>query len=396
MQIRHSLRLGLIWLLLSILLAVFMFTASQAVLENAVREQVRQHLLLTLDEAHFGTAQEGGNDLEALQRIGQQINRVLEGLVVNRWYSPRNECVVRLRQIDGVAIHDQPMEKNIAFNLPRNQIEREIVVGLSCSPNWLAVFAAGGFLGMLFLGINFFVPPPLSSAQRQWSNYLLERGYSAAEAFEILCRFEPSRLALSPAQLACIERLHDGKKRNFADVLDLATDARVAALGADQIDWLILGLQRDPHNLTAALDLVAAEDVVVIDLKAMTLSIRGLQVPMSGTPLFYYAWYAMSRLRGDGWITNPASNRPDTVLARELIDLMSGFDGHAKAIRDLERTGLRAKTLDQNRSKIKDDMVSALGKKLAAAYLFDASKHQNGIHMRYRLHVDAHQIHLIT
>ncbi len=128
----------------------------------------------------------------------------------------------------------------------------------------------------------------------------------------------------------------------------------------------------------------------------MKLSIRGLNVPISGTPLFYYAWYAMSRLSGDGWITNPASNRPDPVLGRQLVDLMSRFDGHAKAINDLERTGLKARTLDQNRSKIKDDMVAALGEKLARAYLFEASKHPDGIHMRYRLHVDPRHIHIIT
>ena len=63
----------------------------------------------------------------------------------------------------------------------------------------------------------------------------------------------------------------------------------------------------------------------------------------------------MHRLRGDGSITNPASNRPDPVLGRDLVELMSRYEGHARAINDLERTGLKARTLDQNRSKIKDD-----------------------------------------
>ena len=112
--------------------------------------------------------------------------------------------------------------------------------------------------------------------------------------------------------------------------------------------------------------------------------------------MFYYAWYAMHRVSGDGWITNPASNRPDTVLARELVELMSRYDGHAKAINDLERTGLKARTLDQNRSKIKDEIVAALGEKLARAYLFEASKHPDGIHMRYRLHVDSRHIRIIS
>jgi hypothetical protein len=158
----------------------------------------------------------------------------------------------------------------------------------------------------------------------------------------------------------------------------------------------LLGLRGDPDRVAGALELASATDSVEINLHEMKLNIRGLHVPISGTPLFYYAWYAMSRVRGDGWITNPASNRPDLVLGQELVDLMSRFDGHARAINDLERGGLKAKTLDQNRSKIKDEIVAALGEELARTYLFEASKHPDGIHMRYRLQVDSHQIRIIV
>ncbi len=115
MQIKHSQRLALIWLLLSILLTVLIFAASQSVLQDAVQEQVRRHLLLTLDEAHFGNAQDGENDKAALQRIGQQMNTALQDLVVNRWYAPQKECVVRLRRIDDVTINDETMQKRHQF-----------------------------------------------------------------------------------------------------------------------------------------------------------------------------------------------------------------------------------------------------------------------------------------
>ncbi len=396
MQIRHSQRLALIWLLLSIFLAVFVFAASRSVLEDAVQEQVRQHLLLTLDEAHFGNAQEGGNDQEALRRIGQQMNTVLQNLVVNRWYAPQKECVVRLQRVDDVTINDEPMHKNITFSLPRNQIEREIVVGLSCSPNWQGAVAISALLGCFFLAINLVLPPPLSKAHRQWINYLLERGYSGAEAFDIVHRYEASSLVMNTAQLVCLEQLHDSEQRNFGSVLEVVTNDRVAALGETEVDWFLLGLRGDPDRVNGALELASAADSVEIDLNEMKLNIRGLNVPISGTPLFYYAWYAMSRVSGDGWITNPASNRPDMELGQELVDLMSRFDGHAKAINDLEKDGLKAKTLDQNRSKIKDDIVAALGEKLARTYLFEASKHPDGVHMRYRLHMDSSHIRIIT
>lgn len=396
MQIRHSQRLALIWLLLSILLTVLVVAASQSVLEDAVQEQVRRHLLLTLDEAHFGNAQDGENDKAALQRIGQQMNTELQDLVAHRWYSPQKACVVRLQRVDDVAINDQPMQKNITVSLPRNQIEREIVVGLSCSPSWWGVGAISALLGFMFLMISLTFPPPLSKAHRQWINYLLERGYSGMEAFAIVHRYAASRLAMNATQLVCLEHMHDRERRNFSSVLKVATDHRVAALGEAEVDWFLLGLRGDPDRVADALELASATDSVEIDLHEMKLSVRGLQVPIGGTPLFYYAWYAKHRMSGDGWVTNPASNRPDPVLARELIDLMSRYDGHAKAINDLERTGLKARTLDQNRSKIKEDISAALGEKLATAYLFEVSRHPDGIRMRYRLHVEPHQIRIIS
>jgi hypothetical protein len=396
MQIRHSQRLALIWLLLSILLAIFVFAASQSVLENAVQEQVRRHLALTLDESHFGNAQNGGNDRGALQYIGRQMNIALQNMVLNRWYSAQKNCVVRLQRVDDVVIDEEPARRNITFSLLRNQVEREVVVGLSCSSNWWVAVGALSLLGLLFVAITFLFPPPLSQVHRQWINFLLERGYTGAEAFAIISRYDATRLTLSPVQLACLEQLHDSEQRNFSWVLGVVTDSRVAALGDDEVDWFLLGLRSEPGSITGALDLATAEDSVVIDLNEMTLSVRGLNVPLSGTPLFYYAWYAMARVNGDGWITNPASNRPDLVGAQELIRLMSSFDGHARAINDLEMTGLKARTLDQNRGKIKDDIVAVLGEKLAGAYHFDASKHPDGIHMRYRLHVEGRHIQIIT
>ena len=75
---------------------------------------------------------------------------------------------------------------------------------------------------------------------------------------------------------------------------------------------------------------------------------------------------------------------------------MSRHDGHARAINDLQQAGLKARTLDQNRSKIKEDLVEALGESLASRYLFEASKHPDGVRMRYRLALSAANIRVIT
>lgn len=395
----RNLRYGLvaIWLLLSALLAVVLFTASRFVLERAVVDSVSEHLSLTLDESLFGTTQNRGNDQEGLQRVGQQLNVDLRQLVISHWYSPLRSCVVQLNQIDDVVLGSEvgDARDTLSVKLLRNQIDREIVIGLTCSNNWWVAGAVGGFLGVLFLAIGCAIPPPLSKIHRQWINYLLERGYSGTQAFDLIRGFDAAELSLNSTQRAVLDRLHDRSQRNFADAMPVVIDPRVAALDQRAVDWLVLGLQREPGNLDRALALADGEDEVVIDLAAMTLSIRGLCVPTSGTPLFYYAWYARSRLDGEGWITNPASNRPDREAAAQLIELMSRFDGHARAINDLERAGLKARTLDQNRSKIKDEIVAVLGEDLADAYLFEASRHPDDVHTRYRLRVHGRCIRIL-
>lgn len=400
MRGRHLAGLCAAWLLLCALLAVFLFAASRSALERAVAEQVRQHLSLTLDEALFATTQNRGNDAEGLQRVGQQLNAELRNLVATRWYSPLRACSARLDRIDNVtlegdALSARPGASALRFSLLRNAMEREVVLGLACARNpWVPV-GIGALLGLLFAAIALALPPPLSRAHRQWINYLLERGYRGAEAFDLVRGYDASRLNLNAAQAAALEQLHDTEQRNFATALAVVIDPRVAALEAAAVDWLVLGLRRAGGGLDAALALAAAEDTVVIDLPAMALAIRGLPVPTSSTPLFYYAWYARSRLDGEGWITNPASNRPDKAAGAELIALMTRYDGHARAINDLEQAGLKARTLDQNRSKIKDDIVAVLGEALAEAYLFEASKHPDGLHTRYRLRLQGRQIRIV-
>lgn len=396
MRINRALRLTLAWLLLSVLLGAFLFSASQSTIQKGIEGSVRQHLSLTLDESHFSSTESRVNDQRALQRIAGKINAELQSLVDSRWYAVHQDCVVRLQQVDDVTIGSTPLAGSISFGLLRNQIERRITLGVSCSPNWWAAAGASVFLGLLFVLIASVLPPPLSKAHRRWINYLLGRGYSGQQAFEIISGYDASVLGMNSEQLHCLEQLHDSDLKNFSRALEVATDARVAALDGRAMDWFLLGLKTDPQELEHALRLARSEDSVMIDLRKNRLSIHGLDVPMSLTPFFYYAWYAMRRQSGSGWIANPASNRPNLEEGSQLAHLMSSNGGHARAINDLEQAGLKARTLDQNRSKIKEDIVSELGEKLAGAYLFESSKHADGVQMAYRLCPEASRIQIIS
>ncbi|MBY6063697.1 hypothetical protein [Pseudidiomarina sediminum] len=120
------------------------------------------------------------------------------------------------------------------------------------------------------------------------------------------------------------------------------------------------------------------------------LSIHGMPITLSKTPYFYYLWYAQRRLAASvpgGWHLNPSQLQADTRSAQELIALMRCFKGHTKAINDLESNDLRAKTLDRNRNKIKEELTAVLGEELAADYLFDAERDPRTNRFKYRLKV---------
>lgn len=396
---RQSLTLVLLWLVLSALLFVFTVSAGRQAIQDNMVQSVRQHLLLTLNEAYFGSADNEVNDAHGLQNIGEQINVALQEVVTMRWYGSQHSCAVALTQIDGVSIGEEAIEKaapqsspgNMMMTLPRNQLDRDIGLSVDCSPNWLAPSAASFFLGLLFFLIQRFVPAPMSGQHREWIAYLAERGYADDETFALVGPLTSIQLALNAAQRACFEQLHRPAQRNFAEVVHSVSGRGVAALDEAGVDWFVLGMS---HYADAekALALATCADSIEIDLPAMSLRLRGLSVPMSGTPLFYYAWYALQRSAGDGWVTNPASNRPDLEVGGKIAQLMSLHKGHGRAINDLEQGGLKARTLDQNRSKMKEDIVSVLGEKLAKIYLFETSKHIDGIHMRYRLGLDSSAI----
>lgn len=103
----------------------------------------------------------------------------------------------------------------------------------------------------------------------------------------------------------------------------------------------------------------------------LEISINQLFIPLSATPKIYWLWYAIQRSKNEnqGWISNPVANRPNRIYADTLIDLMARYGGHGRAMNDLRQYGLKAKTVDQNRNKIKDALIRELGEELAEVAL---------------------------
>ncbi|MFM1896874.1 MAG: hypothetical protein RLZZ385_1948 [Pseudomonadota bacterium] len=212
---------------------------------------------------------------------------------------------------------------------------------------------------------------------------------------------------LSRSQGECVERLRAaglGKDESRR----LSTDTRVQALSGTSLSWLARQYRHAP-NIEQALAVAQAAPDLVFHPERAQVSVHGVIIPLSATPFLYYYWYAMCRTgqvegddlsgtaesaRGEGWFSNPPSNRPDRRNSAALIALMERLGGHRKAINDLAEKGIRARTLDQNRSKIKDELVAVLGEELAAPYLFDMKREPSTARYLYRLSLSPSHIRL--
>ncbi|NIB42366.1 hypothetical protein HBA55_22355 [Pseudomaricurvus alkylphenolicus] len=162
-----------------------------------------------------------------------------------------------------------------------------------------------------------------------------------------------------------------------------------------QRQWMQLSQQAGiPYS--HARSICADKDNLCFDVESGTAVVHGIPIELPKTPLLYLVWYATLRVENtnEGWFLNPQTNRPDHDTSAELLALMKRHGGHNKAINELENNGLKAKTLDQNRNKIKDVLVQSLGDALAEPYLFDMQRDSASGRFRYRLRLSPEQIHL--
>lgn len=388
---------ALIWLAGILLVNTINFQVNQQTLKTQMSSSLTSYFLITLEEAMFSNMDSVVNDRNAITHVGKIINGAILGFIGQDWFSGTKNCSTAVLQIDNVKIEtDFQTEQFLSVVIPRNKIERVIDIGFTCELqistylSWTVIWSAVFFL------LYFYLSFPLSAAQLDWKNYLAVKGYNDLEASQ-LCKLSiVERLALNDSQQRCYDGLHSLDQRNHQYALEIASGTHIAAMNHYQVEWFIWALEHHLGDIEQSIHIAQAPDIVEINLLAGSLTIHGASISVQKTPLLYYAWYATKRLSGEGWLVNPRSNKPDYAAVDELSALMYQFSGHAKAISDLENSGLKARTLDQNRSKIKDEIIVALGEKLALPYLFQSKKDPETHRMSYRLSLPKEQFKIMT
>ena len=176
-------------------------------------------------------------------------------------------------------------------------------------------------------------------------------------------------------------------------LVDQVLHYRLTQITRDELDWLVLAFAHFKNEEQAFMIAFGTPEALHFNLSQRLISIKGIEIKLTPTPYYYFLWYAQKRINnGDGWVLNPLTSKADHALAAELIELMLAHGGHSKAINDLSRNGLTAKKLDQNRNKIKDEIVAVLGKELARPFLFEARREATSQRYSYRIQLSAGKI----
>jgi len=274
----------------------------------------------------------------------------------------------------------------VTFRVPWLLGERQQYTdfALDCDTRWPLLFGTQSLLAAVVTFLLALLPVPVSATCLRELQALRETGMPAAEALPVARQLQK----LGTVQRDLYIRLQQDFHGRLPALLDWLQQPSLAGLDATQVQWLHKAYACSGGDLTTAAAVAASPAQLEFFPEGNRVRVHGLEVPLAKTPFFYYLWYARLRRGGDGWQLNPAVNRPDRDVADELVALMEAGGGHAKAINDLRENGLRAKTLDQNRNKIKDELIAALGEDLAERYLFQAERDPKSSRYRYRLALD--------
>lgn len=325
--------------------------------------------------------------VEGWDYLAARVDEDLARILPQSSPGPIRKCRARVLRMQQQRFAGAAGERVLVLARDTGAASLELALAVSCQRNWAYILVSQGLVVLAGLALFATIPGPLGPRQREWMKRFAAGGCPRRRARAMSTRLE----SFSPAQVSVLESLLQddgaGEATPPFEAFSFAAREKVAALGPDQLAWFRQALALYPGDWERALMVARAAPQLEFLPATRSVWIHGIESRLPSTPFFYYQWYAARRFvgEGEGWFLNPPSNRPDHEHAAGLIALMQAESGHARAINELRDKGLRAKVLDQNRSKVKDHLTALLGEELAAGYLFEDSRDTRTGRSRYRL-----------
>jgi len=341
-------------LALSILLACL----SLAIALTTARLDLQKELSAQLPERLAEALRYSIEDGEVLTFLNQQIRDDLANIRIQGLLPLLQHCSAGLIRLSQQSPQDPTVTwgwQVISVDWLRGNVPDQAEFTLDCQINDPLLIGMNLGLAAFLMGVWSLLPLPLSADQKKLHDSLLAQGVATSLIRRVLQH----------------------------------PNARFLQKQAEN-PWLRMSMRQvadERITLDDALAITVAEPDIHFHHHDHAVVIHGVRLVLPKTPYFYYAWYAIQRQQGalEGWILNPAVDRPERRQAIFLISLMEKFGGHQKAINDLREHGLRSKILDQNRNKIKEELVAALGEELAGEFLFETRRDARSSRYCHRL-----------
>lgn len=381
--LRHMLFSALLMVLCSAVLLLMLvqltFWQANSTLQQQLQQQLPGPIEAALQNSH-------GAQAELFNAIRQKLNTDL--LFVS---NQQATSLIRSCQAQVISLLEQPATTTQAQHITwlQHQQLRQLWYQSQCQLNLPVVLLLWCCL-LPAVVLSYRLLPVIVHPKR-W-RLLKQLQQLPASTQQAIARAIPANWTLAQQQLFQQLTPHIAlRKLTVDDAMVLCEQPEAADFCLAHTEWLVLGWQH-MQSAKKAFAVAQSEPGLLFDPTNHQVLVHGLPLKLAKTPFFYFYWYAKARTSGEGWILNPASNKPDHQAAQQLILLMQQYQGHGKAISDLSQQGLKAKTLDQNRSKIRDELICLLGPELASPYLFSSEKDGRSGRFRYRLSVAPNQI----
>ncbi|WP_339899976.1 hypothetical protein [uncultured Gilvimarinus sp.] len=361
---RQTLRLCVLFALVSAALALQAWHSAQLSLKHQLLSQIPEAVNASLVNAYDTQLQLAHNSQQLVSHINASAFNVRLPL----------DFIQQITLRDLTLFVQQPQQAaDVSWHYGEQLLGASYTIAVQFA--WFNLLGVSALLSMLLLTLYRYLPTIRTQRTHQWQSDLVQTGLNKKQAHKLA-----RQLSADPNESELFAFLRERTQLAPGVIHDLSQQQAVKALTTEQRAWLAAAL----NHALAEKDAVAVArhpPQLAFDLANQCAIVHGLRITLAKTPLFYYYWYAQRRLAGEPAYTNPTQAKPDRDQGEQLANIMASWGGHQKAIKDLREEGLKSKTLDQNRNKIKTELRRTLGE-LATHYLFSGER--DGKTARYR------------
>lgn len=382
------------WLITSAIFLLLAFIISQHSFKFEINKQLKNQLAPQLTKAF----QQHMFDKNYKALVKNNINQQLALTKKKKYLSAIMHYSLLIDELFSESSQTNLHTLYVQWNFGLKPVKAKL--SLNYQINWVLLTLTSCVLALITILSLFLIPKPTSSSYKYWlltlqklqiNNELAKRLSHQLEYLN-----ETQSQWINSLLSSFLERKNIPQHIQISALISWFINKQAQAFNNLSVDKFVAAIMQPHLNFEQGYELAQKENTLTFNMTTFSVSANGFEIKLAKTPFFYYLWYAYLKVNNlhSGWLINPSANSPDHQSAKNILALMKNNQGHSKSINELETHGLRAKTLDQNRNKIKDSFIEQLGETLSQPYLFELLRDTRTGRFQYRVKLNPEKIKL--